>query len=104
MKDRAYKIAGNRNYDGYQKALASMVHKFFDKKTGSEISVYEQLAEELYKPVIEKSKRRKIYARFKDNICVADVAEMESLSSKNKNVKYFLCVIDVSLNMRELNL
>ena len=40
-------------------------------------------------------KRRKVYARFKDNIWVTDLAEMESLSSKNKNVKYLLCVIDV---------
>ena len=72
-----------------------MVYKFFDKKTGSGISVNEQLAEELHKPVIKKFKRRKVYARFKDNIWAADLAEMESLSSKNKNVKYLLCAIDV---------
>ena len=41
------------------------------------ISVNEQLAEELYKPVIKKFKRRKAYARFKDNIWAADLAEME---------------------------
>ena len=45
-----------------------MVYKFFDRKTGSGISVNEQLAEELHKPVIKKIKRRKVYARFKDNI------------------------------------
>ena len=45
-----------------------MVCKFFDRKTGSGISVNEQLAEELHKPVIKKIKRRKVYARFKDNI------------------------------------
>ena len=72
-----------------------MVYKFFDKKTGTRISVNEQLAEELHKPVIKKIKRRKVYARFKDNIWAADLAEMGSLSSKNKNVKYFLFVIDV---------
>ena len=32
LRDRAYEIAGNRNYDGYKKALESMVCKFFDKK------------------------------------------------------------------------
>ena len=32
LKDRSYDIARNRGYDGYQKALASMVYKFFDKK------------------------------------------------------------------------
>ena len=72
-----------------------MVYKLFDKKTGSGVSVNEQLAEELHKPVIKKFKRRKIYEKFKDNIWAADLAEMRLLSSKNKNVKYLLCVIDV---------
>ena len=68
LKDRAYEIARNSNYDGYQRALGNMVYKFFDKKTGSEIGVNEQLAEELHKPAITKFKRRKVYERFKDNI------------------------------------
>ena len=71
-----------------------MVYKFFDKKTGSGTSINEQLAEELHKPVIKKFKRRKVYARFKDNTWAADLAEMESLFSKNKNVKYLSYVID----------
>ena len=50
LKDRADEIARNR---GYQRALASIIYKFFDKKTGSGISVNEQLAEELHKPVIK---------------------------------------------------
>ena len=56
----------------------------------------DQLSEELYKPAIKKSKRRKYFARFKDNIWAADLNEMESLTSKNKNVKYLLYVVDVS--------
>ena len=36
LKDTAYNIASNPEYDGYQRGLASMVYKFFDKKfTGS---------------------------------------------------------------------
>ena len=69
MKDRASEIARNHNYDGHQRALASMVY-------GSGISVNEQLADELHKPVIKKLKRRKVYARFKENTWVADLAEM----------------------------
>ena len=42
-KDRAYEIARNRKYDGYKRALAGMVNKFFDKKTASGITVNEQL-------------------------------------------------------------
>ena len=32
LKDKAFKIASDPKYDGYQRGLASMVHKFFDKK------------------------------------------------------------------------
>ena len=59
LKDRSYEIARNRNYGGYERASASMVYKFFDNKTGSGISVNEQLAEELHKPVIKKNNKIK---------------------------------------------
>ena len=95
MKDKTNEIARNRKYDGYKRALASMIYNFFDKKIESGISVNEQLTEELHKPVIKKFKRRKVYARFKDNIWAVDLAEMGSLFSKNINVKYLLCVIDI---------
>ena len=58
-----------------------MVYKFFNKKTGSETSIYEQLAEELHKLVIRKFKKRKVYARFKDNIWAAALDEMGLFSS-----------------------
>ena len=32
LRDKAFKIASDSKYDGYQKGLASMVYKFFDKK------------------------------------------------------------------------
>ena len=38
-----------------------MVYKFFDKKTVSGVSVNEQLAEELHKPVTKKFKSRKTF-------------------------------------------
>ena len=56
MKDRAYEIARSHKYDGYQRALATMVYRFFDKKTGLGLSVNEGQAEELHKPVIKKEK------------------------------------------------
>ena len=39
LKDIADEIARNPNYEGYQRALAIMVYKFFDEKTGLGISV-----------------------------------------------------------------
>ena len=56
-----------------------MVYNVFDKKTGWRVSVNEQLSEELNKPVIKKIKRRKVYARFKENIWGADLSKMKSL-------------------------
>ena len=38
---------------------------------------------------------KKVYARFKDNIWAADLAEIKPFLSKNKNIKYLLCAIDV---------
>ena len=32
LRDKAYNIASNPKYDGYQRGLVSMVYKFFDKK------------------------------------------------------------------------
>ena len=49
----------NCKYNGYQRALASMVYYFFDKRTESVVSVNEQLAEELLKRVIKKLKEEK---------------------------------------------
>ena len=76
LKDRVNEIAESPQFNGYQRALASPVYKFFDKTTGSRASLNEELAEESHKQVIKKFKRRKICARFKDNIWAVDLAEM----------------------------
>ena len=104
LRDKAYNIASNPEYDGYQRGLANMVYKFFDKKsmgrgfkklkntTKSSSSI---LADELHKPIINKFNKRKVYSQFKDNIWGVDLADMQSLSRKNKGIKYLLCAIDL---------
>ena len=57
LRDRAFNIAKNPKYDGYQKGLASMVYNFFDKKSKGNgviipLEFNEQLAKELHKPII----------------------------------------------------
>ena len=104
LRDKAFKIASDPKYDGYQRGLASMVYTFFDKKSasfdkskGSGItneSNY-QLAEELHKPVMKKFKKRKVYSSFRDNIWGVDLADMQSLSKFNNGYKYLLCAIDL---------
>ena len=80
LRDKAFNIAKDPKYDGYQRGLASMVYKFFGKKTADSgvksIPQNEQLAEELHKPIIRKFKKRKVYSAFKDNICGADLPDM----------------------------
>ena len=104
LRDKAYDIASNPEYDGYQRGLASMVYKFFDKKsTGSGFKKLKNttkssssiLANELHKPIIKKFDKRKVYSQFKDNIWGVDLEGMQSLNRKNKGIKYLLCVIDL---------
>ena len=96
LRDKADDIANNPEYDGYQRGLASMVYKFFDKKsTGSGIASSSILADELHKPIIKKFNKRKVYSQFKNNIWGVDLTDMQSLSKKNKGIKYLLCAIDL---------
>ena len=58
LRNKAFNIAKSPKYGGYQRDLASMVCKFFDKKSaGSRFNTHgkkEKLAEELHKSIITK--------------------------------------------------
>ena len=111
LKNKAFDIAKDPKYDGYQRGLASMVYKFFDSKVASpdKKSVgsgakrvntkitpqNEQLAEELHKPIIRKLKKRKVYSAVKDNIWGVDLEDMQLLSKYNKGIRFLLCVIGI---------
>ena len=63
LRDKASDIAKNHKYDGYQRGLASMVYKFFDKKLkGSGVNIEvkhnEQLSLELQEPIIRNLKKK----------------------------------------------
>ena len=90
-----------------------MAYKFFDKKSTAKPSSLERtgsgfkklknttkpsssiLADERHKPIIRKFNKRKVCSQFKDIIWGVDLADMQSLSRKNKGIKYLLCVIDL---------
>ena len=99
LKNRAFDIAKDPKYDGYQRGLASMVYKFFDSKVSGSgaklIPENEQLANELHKPIIRKFEKRKVYSTFKDNIWVVDLADIKLLSKYNKGIRFLLFVIDI---------
>ena len=69
LRDKAFNITKNPKCDGYQRGLASMIYKFFDKKTSggtvkSEIFLNQELAEELHKPIITMKNEK--YTYFND--------------------------------------
>ena len=77
LRDKAFNIAKDKKYDGYQRGLASMVYKFFDKKSAGSGANHvaaepsakhvniklapqnKQLAEELHKPIIKTFGKKK---------------------------------------------
>ena len=82
-RDKAFKIASNPKYNSYQRGLASMVYKFFDKmSSGSGVAteLNYQLANELYRQLIRKFMKRKAYSQFRDNIWGVDLVDIQSLS------------------------
>ena len=99
LRDEAFDIAKNPQYDGYQRELASMVYKFFDKKSqGSGAANNNEnipLADEIHKAITRKCEKRKVYSSFRDNIWGANLADMQLLSKFNKGFRFFLCVIDI---------
>ena len=99
LRDKAFKIVSDQNYDGYQRGLASMVYKFFDKKSqGSGLASNKenvQLANELQRPIIKKFKKGKVHSSFKNNIWGVDLEDMQLLSKFIKGFRFLLCVIDI---------
>ena len=97
LRDKAVNIAKNPKYVGYQRKLLSTIYEYLYKKftlvawseilatrynpaSGSSIInqniLNKELAPELHKPIIRKSKKRKICSPFTDNICGADLANI----------------------------
>ena len=97
LRDKAFNIAKNTKYDGYQRGLASMVFNFFDKMSkGGGVNIEgkhkEQLAEEIHKPIIRNFKRRTVCSRY---ILGGDLVCMQLISKFNKIFRFLLCVIDI---------
>ena len=64
LKDKAFKIASDPNYDGYQRGLASMVYKFFDKKSSGSVIANEpnyRLANSFINRLFEVSEKKSLF-------------------------------------------
>ena len=80
LRDKVFRIASDPKYYGYQRGLAQMVYKFFDKKSSGSGIVNEpnyQMADELHKPITRKIEKRKVYSSFRDNVWGVDLADMQ---------------------------
>ena len=96
LRDKTFNIAKNAKYDGYQRGLALMVYKIFNKKSSGRATMlawsetfwsetlatwatlnksaikYEnisnkELVEELNKPIVRKFEKWKVHSPFIDN-------------------------------------
>ena len=75
--------------------LASMVYKFFDKKSASgsgvannEMKQCLQLTDELHEPIIRNFFKKAVYSEFENNIWDADLAYMQLISKLNKRFRF----------------
>ena len=100
LRDKAFNFAKNPKYDGYQRELASMVYKFFDKKSaGSGVNIplefNEQLAKRITQTNYQTILKKKSLFWIRDNIWGTDLADMQLISKFNKAFRFLLCVIDI---------
>ena len=87
LREKAFKIAWDPKYDGYQRELASIIYRIFGKKSsgsGVDAKPNYHFPNELHKQIIRKFKRRNVYSPFRDIIWGVDLADMQSLRKYNK--------------------
>ena len=87
-------------HDGYQRRLASIVYKYFDKKTSAggiknEKTSNKELAEELRKPILRKFNKQKVHSSFISNFWGANLADIQLLNKLNKGVRFSWWIMDI---------
>ena len=85
LKDKAFKIASNPKYDGYQRGLVSMVYKFLIKNLKEVVfSLMNQINNWQMNFITQLLENLKVYSPYRDISWGADLADMQSLSKYNK--------------------
>ena len=83
------------NVELLQWLINVLIKKTSGETVKNEIISNKELAEELHKPIIRKFEKRKVHSPFIDNICGADLADMQLISKFNEGFKFLLCVFDI---------
>ena len=79
LHDKAFNIAENPTFDGYQRGLARLLLVVVLSR----------------KPIIRKFEKQKVHSSFIENILVADLDDMHLLSKFNKGICFLLFVTDI---------
>ena len=96
MRDKAFNIAKNLEYDGYEHRLASVVYKFFDEETSgsglkNENISKKELVKVLHKSIIRYFQKWKVHSSYIDNIWGADLVDLQLVSRFNKGICVLSC-------------
>ena len=92
LRDKAFNIAKNQKYDGYQRDIASMIYKFFDKETSdssvkNENMSNKELAEELHN-FIRKFLKKERYTHLLLTILGRWSGRLQLISKFNKRIRF----------------
>ena len=99
LRDKVFDIAQNPKCDVYQRELASVVYKSFDKKLLAvvlkmKLFLIRNQKKNYINQLIENSRKEK-YTQLLDRIQSADLADMQLIINFNKRFRVSLCVIDI---------
>ena len=105
LAHRANEIATDPKYDMKQRRDAKFVSVILKNKARFGLGIqknlhstkesFQQLAEELHKPIRKKFKRRHVITKGIDDVWSCDLVEMQEWSRDNKGYRYILNVVDV---------
>ena len=105
LRDKAFAVASDPKYDGYQRGLASIIYKFFDKNS-SESGIADepnyQLANELHKAIIRKSKKGKFYPSLKTIFGVMIYLRCNHWANILRGISIYCVQLICLVNMRGL--
>ena len=85
-----------------QWSINFLIKKSSGRAIKNENISYKELVEELHKTIISKFNKRKVHSSFIDNIWGASLAGTQLISTFHKEIRFLLCVIDISKRFKTI--
>ena len=89
LRDKAFNIAKDPKYDGYQRGLALMVYKQIKKL------LIKNQQKDYTNQLLENFIKEKVQSPYIDNIWGEGLVDMQIISKFNKGFRFLSCVIDI---------